>query len=116
MNVFVVVKVNGSYYLSKVVAESLAGAEHFILDRAYCGKHEYGVQAVQAFSAKEMKTDTFIGSALYSLPVSFGDLCDIIEANNTRIVEAEKAETEREQTLSEIAELEKRLAELRSIL
>lgn len=86
---YIIARVAGKDYLSKVSAETVLSAEHMILDAGICGKHEYGCDACMAYGANAMKTDTFIGAALHAEPVS---LCDLMEKNNARIKAKDDAE------------------------
>ena len=94
-------------YMTKVSAPSAYNAEHQILDLGICGRHEYGVEGAMAFSATEMKTDTFIGMAMNADPISMAELAQIIEANNARI----KAKDEAEDRIREIEKQMKKLNE-----
>lgn len=100
MNIMVIAKVNGINYLTNVQAVSLIEAEHTILDIGVCGRHGYGVEACIAFDSDGMKTDTFIGEAMYSTPIELERLKEIIAKRNAEIMIKDVAETK-------VAELEK---------
>ena len=91
-NYFVIADVNNISYMVKVSAESLAGAEHFIIDKGYCGKHTYGVTAAMAFDTKSMKTDTFIGMAIDAKLIALDDFEKIIDERNEEIKNADEKE------------------------
>lgn len=107
MKYMVIAKVLNDWYMTRVEAQSLAGAEHKILDLGICGRHEYGVAGATAYDAKAMKTDSFIGMAMTADPISLEQLTEIIEANNVRI----KAKDEAEDRVREIEKQMKTLAE-----
>lgn len=104
-NYIVIAQVMNDFYLTKVKAASAYEAEHKILDLGICGRHEYGVFGSHAFDQKTMKTDTFIANALKADPISLKELSEIIEANNERIRQKDKAE-------ARIAEIEKQMKTL----
>lgn len=89
---YIIARVAGKDYLSKVSAETELSAEHMILDAGICGKHEYGCDACMAYDANTMKTDAFIGAALHAEPVSLCELMEKIEKNNARIKAKDDAE------------------------
>lgn len=107
MKYMVIVKIMNDWYMTRVDASSLGGAEHKILDLGICGRHEYGVAGATAYDAKAMKTDTFTSMAMIADPISMGELTEIIEANNARI----KAKDEAEDRIREIEKQMKTLAE-----
>ena len=39
---YIIARVDGMDYLTKVSAETALSAEHMILDAGICGKHEFG--------------------------------------------------------------------------
>ena len=110
----VIARVDGADYLSKVQAETNAGAEHKVLDLGVCGKHDYGVQYCTSYDAEAMKTDTFIGSALAALPIGFNALSELIKQNNERILAKDKAEADVERIQKQMQELEKQMTELKN--
>lgn len=89
---YIIARVKGMDYLTKVSAETALSAEHMILDAGICGKHEYGCDACMAYDANAMKTDAFIGAALHAEPVSLCELIEKIEKNNDRIKAKDDAE------------------------
>lgn len=89
---YIIAKVAGTQYMTKISADSAYMAEHMILDEAICGKHEYGCDACMAYDANTMKTDAFIGAALHAEPVSLCELMEKIEKNNARIKAKDDAE------------------------
>lgn len=107
MKYIVIVTIANDMYMTKVVATSLCGAEHKIMDLGICGRHEYGVKGATAFDANGMKTDTFIAMAMKADPVSMEELAEIIEAENVRI----KAKDEAEDRIQKIEKQMKQLAE-----
>lgn len=113
MKKFIVIsKINSRDYMTKVDSSSLLAAEHLILDRAYCGLHEYGVESCMAYDEEGMKTDTFVYSALNARTVSLTELYTIIEKNNERIISQDK----KERRIREInKEIEKLKAELEGL-
>lgn len=101
----IIAKVGKEEYLSKVNADSELEAEHMILDRGIAGRHEYAVDACMAYDARLMKTDTFIGAALFAEPISIDDLMVLIDDRNAEITRKDAAEEKK--TI-----LEKRIKEL----
>ena len=117
MKVFMIIAtVNEIDYLSKVEAESLSGAEHAVLDLSVCGRHTYGVTACMAFGLDELRTDTFIGSAIRANPVSFEELKEIIEKRNAEIREKDAAEESIRVIEKQIEALKKQLEKEKAIL
>lgn len=112
----VIARVNDIDYLVKVNADSESAAEHTILDRSYCGRHDYGVTACMAYGEKAMKTDTFIVNALNANPVGFAELTEIIDARNVTIRTRDEAERRVEEIKAQMERLEKELAEAQAIL
>lgn len=112
MTYMIIVKVAGRDYLTNVEADSASAAEHMILDHAICGKHEYGVDAAQAFDAKMMKTDCFIGCAMSAEPIGYLALCDIIDRNNARIQKNDAAEELILKNEKILAEMKVKMAEI----
>lgn len=108
----VIARVAGRDYLTRVVAASLAGAEHEVLDVGYVGKGgKASVEACQAFGVKEVKTDYFAYNALDAEPIGLQTLKGIILDRNEAIRNAERAAVrivEIEQAMEMLeAELEK---------
>ena len=101
----VITGIRNDLYLTRILASSACSAEHFILDKGICGRHGYGVDTVMAYNEETMQTDTFAFSAIRADPISLGELSEIIEANNERIRQKDKAETR-------IAEIEKQMKTL----
>ncbi|MGN0773571.1 MAG: hypothetical protein ACI4MP_07250 [Candidatus Ventricola sp.] len=89
---YIIARVHGTQYITKVSAETALMAEHMILDEGICGKHEYGCDACMAYDVNAMKTDAFIGAALHAEPVSLCELMEKIEKNNARIKAKDDAE------------------------
>lgn len=89
---YIIARVKGMDYLTKVSAETAISAEHMILDAGICGKHEFGCDACMAYDANAMKTDAFIGAALHAEPISLCELMEKIEKNNDRIKAKDDAE------------------------
>lgn len=108
----IIAKVNGIEYLTKVEAETAAGAEHKILDLSYCGKRGYGVTACMAYDADAMKTDTFICNAIRAELVSVEALIVIIDKRNRELKRLDEAE----RRISEIDKQMKKLEEERANL
>lgn len=115
-NFYVVARVNGVEYLTKVSAETACMAEHMFLDAGICGKHEYGCDACMAYDAKAMKTDAFIGAALHSEPISLNELMQKIEQNNSRIKAKDAAEEEYNIQQKRVEEIKKQLDEAEKAL
>lgn len=122
-NFYIIAKVNANEYLTKVQADSAYEAEHMFLDRGVCGIHEYGCEACMAYDAKAMKTDAFIGAAMWAWPVSVADLMKAIDTNNERIIKKDAAEEEirkAEKAIkllqAQIEEQQKRIEEARAAL
>lgn len=88
----VIARVNEIDYLVKVEAETVAGAEHKILDLSYCGKHDYSVTACMAYDIVAMKTDTFVCNAINAEPVSVESLIVIIDKRNRELARFDDAE------------------------
>lgn len=112
MKYMIIARVDGLDYLTNVEADSMSNAEHMILDRAICGKHEYGVDAAQAFDAKAMKTDCFIGSAMSAEPISSYELFEIIERHNENIREKDAAEETIRKNEKLLTEMRSKIAEI----
>ena len=112
----IIAMVNGIDYLTKVEAESLSGAEHAVLDLSVCGRHTYSVTACMAYGTDELRTDTFIGSAINSNPVSFDELKEIIEKRNAEILEKDAAEESIRVIEKQIEALKKQLEKKKAIL
>ena len=109
---YIIARVNGKEYMTKVLADSANQAEHMALDRGIRGVHEYGCDACMAYDAEMMKTDTFIGAALWAEPVSVNDLMEIIDVNNERIMKRDAAEHRKNEIHKEILKLKSQLADL----
>lgn len=112
----VIARVGNIDYLVKVNTTSESAAEHMVLDRSYCGRHDYGVTACMAYGEKAMKTDTFIFNALNANTVGFTELAEIIDAINAMIRKRDKAEQRVEEIKAQMEQLEKELAEAQAIL
>lgn len=111
----VIATINDIDYLSKIEAESLSAAEHAILDLSVCGKHTYGVTACTAYSAVEMKLETFVYYAFGANPVSFNELKEIIKERNAEILEKDAAEERITKIEKQMKELQKELEEAKAI-
>ena len=103
----IICTVDGFDFLTKVNANTNAGAEHVVLDKGICTRYGYGVTACTAFDADAMKTDTFIGAALGAQPIAFDDLCEIIERVNAKLAAKDAAERR-------LKEIEKQIEALRA--
>ncbi len=103
----VIATVDGVDYLTKVRANTSAGAEHVVLDKGICTRYGYGVSACMAFDAVAMITDTFAGAALAAQPIAFDDLCKIIESVNAKLAAKDAAERR-------LKEIEKQIEALRA--
>lgn len=111
----VVAKVGKEDFLVRVMADSAYAAEHLVLDQSYCGRHEYGVDACQAFDAEGIKTETFQWKALGSETVSFVELTATIKERNEEIKKADEREElirEIERKKKEVEEMEEKLKSL----
>lgn len=86
-----IARIAGKDYLTKVLATSMAGAEHVVLDLGYVGKYNRAVQACQAFDVKGAKTDFFVYKALDAEPISYQGLKNVIMARNEEIQAGERA-------------------------
>lgn len=104
-NHIVITVINNAYYMTNLQAESMSAAEHAILDKGICGKHEYAIVSCMAFDAESMRTETFIACALTSTSISFNDLMGIIEKRNSEIRAKDAAE-------NRIHEIEKQMKAL----
>ena len=113
---YIIARVKGIEYITKVSASSACMAEHMALDAGICGKHEYGCDACMAYDAEAMKTDAFIGAALYAEPVSIEELIQRIEQNNSRIRAKDAAEEEYNDQQKRVAEIKKQLEEAEKAL
>lgn len=82
---YIIARVNGTEYLTKIEAETACQAEHIALDRGIYNAGEYGCDACMAYDAKAMKTDTFIGAAMWAEPISVDGLMQKIDENNARL-------------------------------
>lgn len=112
MKYMIIAKVDGRDYLTNVEANSMSAAEHIILDHGICGKHEYGVDAAQAFDAKAMKTDCFIACAMIAEPISMLDLFGVIERHNENIREKDAAEEIIRKNEKLLAEMKAKMVEI----
>lgn len=113
---YIIARVAGKDYLSKVSAETALSAEHMILDAGICGRREYGCEACMSYDADAMKTDAFIGAALHAEPVSLYELMEKIEKNNARIKAKDAAEEEYSLQQKRVAEIKKQLEEAEKAL
>lgn len=99
------VEVNAKW-LVNVEADTPLAAEHKVL--------EYnGIWGALAFDQKSMKTDTFAGAVLWCETVSMNELITMVNEMADAKVVAVAAQIEREDNAKAIAEMEKRLEELR---
>lgn len=112
----VIAGINGKDYMVNVPATSLLNAEHIVMDRGICGRHEYTVEGCMAFGIKEMKTDCFIGMALNAKTVSLTELFEIIEKRNAQIKEKDKTEDRIKEIEKQMAQLTAELEEAKKIL
>lgn len=113
---YIIARVKGVQYITKVSADTACMAEHMALDAGICGKHEYGCDACMAYDEKAMKTDTFIGAALCAEPVSLNELMQKIEQNNSRIKAKDAAEEEYNIQQKRVDEIKKQLDEAEKAL
>ena len=116
MEYIVIASVNKTSYMVRLNAESNAGAEHKILDMSYCGLHEYGVEAAQAFDRKQMKSEHFISMALRSHTVSQTELMEIIDQRNRQIELRDLAERKVWELEAQMKKLTEDLENARRIL
>ncbi len=107
---FVIAKVAGNDYLTKVESTSMAGAEHRVLDLGMEVRHRFTVEASQAFGREEAKTFCFVDMAMASTPVTFFELAGIIK----RVNEKARAEVEVEEAQKDIERLMRELNEVRA--
>jgi len=92
-NVYMVIAtIDGEKYMTKVRANSHAGAEHIVLDAGIVGKHEVAVTGCQAYDSDDMQYSYFINAAIESHTVSLSDLTDIIKTKNADIRAKDNAE------------------------
>ena len=112
----IVATVDGIDYLTKVSANSESGAEHTVLNLAYCGRHTYGVTACMAYDVNAMKYDTFIYHAINSNPVSFEQLKEIIEDRNAVIRRRDEAEERIYRIEKQMIELKEELEAAKAVL
>lgn len=112
----IITKVDGVDYLTKVMASSNSGAEHMALNLSYCGKHEYGVQACQAYDMDDMKFSQFIYSSLDAETVSFAELSQIIMKKNEKIRAKDEAEEKVARLEAQIKRLQDELAAAKAVL
>ena len=113
---YIIARVKGVQYITKVIADTACMAEHMALDAGICGKHEYGCDACMAYDVKAMRTDTFIGAALNAEPVSMEELIQRIEQNNSRIRAKDAAEEEYNIQQKRFEEIKKQLEEAEKAL
>ena len=106
---FVIARVDGHDYLTKVEASSASGAEHAVLRLGMDVRHRYTVQASQAFGREEAKTYCFVDMAMASTPVDFPELERIID----RVNRVAKAQVEADEAQKDIERLMKELASVR---
>lgn len=116
MNYIVIASIKGIRYMVNVDANSNSAAEHSILDMAYCGMHEYGVDAAQAFGYEDMKTDTFVSLAFQSNTVSFEEITEIIALRNFEIESKDNAEKRIREINRQMKALEEELEVQKKIL
>lgn len=109
----VIVELGNHSYYSQVEAESNAGAEHMIIDKGYCGRHGYGVNACLAFSCKDIDTDTFCCCLCTSKPVSLPELYALIAERNAELASQDRAEKRIEELEDQIKDLTAELKALR---
>lgn len=115
-NYMIIARIKGVDYLSKVEAENEMSAEHKILDRGICGKHEYGVECCMAYGYDAMQTETFRAHALNCLPISIADLTRIILERNAEIKKKDDAERRITEIEKQIERLNAELEENKKIL
>jgi hypothetical protein len=116
MEYIVIASVNKTSYMVRLNADCHAASEHKILDLSYCGLHEYGVEAAQAFDRKDMKSDHFISMALKSVTVSQTELVEIIENRNRQLEVRDLAEKKVWELEAQMKKLSQELANAREIL
>lgn len=116
MKYIVIADINKTSYMVSVEASSFLTAEHIILDMAYCGKHEYGVDGAIAFDFEGMKYDQFIEMAKNSQTVSLTEIMEIIAENNRRIETKDLAEKRIEEINDQIKKLTEELENAKRIL
>lgn len=108
--------VDSKDYLVNVIAESESAAEHYVLDMGICGRHEYGVEAAQAFDFNGMKTDFFRNLALLSDTVSMNELLQIVDKRNHTIRQKDAAEDRIREIEAQMKQLQKDLEEAKRTL
>ena len=117
MNKYMVVaKVAGKNWMVGVDANSVCAAEHMILDAGVCGRHEYAVEAAQAFGSDDMKTDYFVTCALLANTTSFDEIMKLINERNKQIVAKDEAEDLIRNNEKQIEILMKQIEEARKVL
>ena len=108
MKYVVFVTIKNVQYATQIAADSDAAAEHFFLDQAYCGRHNYGVDGCMAYGPEAMKTDSFIGQLLNSEMATPDQVNALIERRNLEIIAEEKAERAK----AKIKEIDAQIAKL----
>lgn len=116
MKYIVIADINKNSYMVSVEASSFLTAEHIILDMAYCGRHEYGVDGAMAFDFYGMKYDQFIEMARNSQTVSLTEIMEIIAENNRRIETKDLAEKRIAEIEEQMKKLSKELEDAKRIL
>lgn len=110
---YVIVKLCNSYeYVLTVDAESNAGAEHIILDKGYCGIHDYTVQAAQAFALSELNTDCFTTALRFCRTTTLNEITSIINSLNLVMKEKDTKEKRKAEIEKQIKALQKELENL----
>lgn len=105
----VIVRINGTDYLTNVESDTEYGAEHKVLDLGICGKHDYTINACMAYDVHAMQYETFRCSAITATPISFDDIKIVIYNRNAEIQQKDYAE-------ERIATLTKKLEETKAEL
>lgn len=110
---YVIVKLcNACEYVLTVEAESNVGAEHIILDKGYCGIHDYTVQAAQAFSLSELNTDCFTSALRFCRTTNMDEITKIIKNLNMFMKEKDTKEKRKAEIEKQIKALQKELESL----
>lgn len=115
-NHIVIALIAGTYYMTNLKAESVSAAEHAILDKGICGRHEYTVDACMAFDEKTIKTDAFVGCATSSIAISCNDLVEIIERRNNLIRARDAAEDRVHEIEKQMKALAAEMKDLKELL
>ena len=103
------VVVNKKFIVS-VEAISAGGAEHVILDRFS------GIRGAQAFTAEELKTDTFAYYFAHCETISLNELEKLSDAYEAEYHKLSVALDKRDEIEAQIAELKLKMAELKNKL